>query len=79
MALFQEDPDIRQRVLSGEWDFQDVALSQLQAQGGRRHVPAPVRSPNHTETRRSFQTMSDKEFEDFNRRIDAGEVFDARK
>lgn len=42
MAAFNADPAIKQRVVSGEWDFHDVADHLA---SGRR-TPAPLRTPN---------------------------------
>ena len=48
MQVFNTDPAVKQKVVSGEWDFTDVFKN---AGGGQQvtvkpHVPAPVRSSN---------------------------------
>lgn len=80
LALYRQDDEIKRKVHSGEWDFKDVALAHMAKQMGRPSgVPGPVRSPNNARVTRSFKTMSDKEFAEFERRIEGGETFDARR
>lgn len=79
MALFNTDEAIKQKVLSGEMDFKDVALAHFGQASGQKRVPAPVRTPNHSGTQRSFKDMTGKEWEAFGNRLNAGEVFDARR
>lgn len=78
MQVFNEDPNIKQKIVSGEWDFYDVA-EQL-GNETRRHVPAPVRSPNGANTASfSFSNMTDEQWKRFNQRLEGGAVFDMRK
>lgn len=44
LGLYNSDPEIKQKVISGEWDFKDV-YRHSQNMGGQR-APSPVRSPN---------------------------------
>lgn len=78
LALFESDREIHDKVSSGAWDFKDAALHLMYAGQGRR-VPMPVKTPNHTQARRSFAGMSREDLEAFDRRIENGEVFDARR
>ena len=72
LEMFNNDQDIHQKVVSGEWDFTDVAKSYKQ------HVPAPVRSTGQTGIEgRSIANMSDEEFEKFDKLLD-DHSFDAR-
>lgn len=78
MQAFNSDPDVKQKVVSGEWDFYDVA-EQL-GNSMRKHVPAPVRSPNGANTASfSFSNMTDEQWKRFNQRLEGGAVFDMRK
>lgn len=82
LEVFREDPTIREKVATGEWDFQvayGYLLGRESAGGnarGRRGVPPAVRTPNNANTRRSVAGMSDQEFEALNERLSRGEVVD---
>lgn len=74
LQAFNENPEIQQKVLSGEWDFHDVAEYMQQ---GR--VPAPMRSPNGTSTgSRTIASMTDAQFDQLNRNLAEGKIYDAR-
>lgn len=78
MQVFNSDPDIKQRVISGEWDFHDVA-EQL---GGsqRRNVPAPMRSPNGARVSAvSIADMSDEQFKKLQDNLALGRRYDMSK
>ncbi len=83
MGAFNSDPDIKNRVLSGEWDFYDVAdyLDAGGAQQGRRAVPAPVRNPNGagSASGMSIANMSDAQFEKLQRELARGKRYDLSK
>lgn len=78
MEIFQSDADAHRRVVSGEWDFRDVA----RAYGPERQetrAPAPVRSANKTGIRATdFAHMSDEDFARFDALLDT-RSFDARR
>lgn len=77
MQAMQNDPDIKTRVLSGEWDFYDVAEHLSKP---RRSVPAPVRSPNGATTGdMSIANMSDAQFRRLQQNLAAGKRYDMRK
>ncbi len=78
---FMNDPDVKQKVVSGEWDFYDVA-DHLESKKARpqRKAPAPMRSPNGASgsEKSSIASMSDEQFERFEKRVKGGERFNAR-
>ena len=78
MAAFQSDPNVQAKVLSGEWDFYDVA-QELTGRAGRR-APAPVYSPNSAgnQTGLSVANMSDEQFDRLNQSLASGRRYDMR-
>ena len=77
LEAFQNDSEVRQKVVSGEWDFTDVgkALS-----GGQQRAPRISRSATNGKVGTStFLSMSDDDFASFDERIRQGAVFDARR
>ena len=77
LDAFQNDSEVRQKVVSGEWDFTDVgrALS-----GGQQRAPRVSRSASNGKIGTStFLSMSDDDFASFDERIRQGAVFDARR
>lgn len=80
MGAFNSNPDIKNRVLSGEWDFYDVA-DHLDAGGQqRRSVPPPVRTPNGAGTANmSIANMTDAQFEALERNLRLGKRYDVSK
>ena len=63
MQTFNADAEVRQKVVSGEWDFHDVADYMA---GSDRRVPSPVRSPNGAGAGAAATTidkMTDAQFE----------------
>lgn len=74
MQAFNGDAEIQQKVLSGDWDFYDVAEFLQQGQ-----VPPPMRSPNGISTgKRTIADMTDAQFEQLNQSLAAGKIYDAR-
>lgn len=71
MQTFNDDPTVQQKVLSGEWDFYDVA---------EYHRPmAPMRSPNGANTGAfNVSNMSDEQFDRLLANLAAGKKYDAR-
>ena len=58
MQILNSDAEVKQKVLSGEWDFYDVAENHK----GRK-IPAPMRTPNGTtQNAMTVQSMSDEQF-----------------
>lgn len=77
MQAFGSDPDVKQRVLSGEWDFHDVA-DHLGQQG--RRVPAPVHSPNGASVSSvSIANMTNEQFAKLQENLANGRAYDMRK
>lgn len=76
MQAFNDDPQVKQKVISGDWDFYDVAdhLS------GSRRVPTPIRTPNGAGASAAATTidnMSDAQFERMCQNIAAGRRYKA--
>lgn len=72
IAEFQNNPRVKQKVISGEFDFYDVAE---QMKAPKKRPPAPMRSPNgatNTGDINPIMEMSDKEFEKLERRVQSG-------
>lgn len=67
MQAFNTDPDIRQRVISGEWDFHDVAQH---LSSGARSIPAPIRTPNGASNMTAVQAIDAMSDEQFGRMVD---------
>lgn len=73
MAVFNSDPDIKQRVLSGDMDFYDVAETM-------KRPLSPVRNPNGGNTNvMSIQGMSDEQFARLQKNLSGGKRYDMRK
>lgn len=78
LDAFKNDPDIRLKVVSGEWDFTDVGRSLMN--GTKPRSPMVNRSATRGRVNSSpFATMSAEDFRKFDDRIKHGEVFDARR
>jgi len=79
-ALFQTDPEVKEKVLSGEWDFYDVA--EAMSSQPRRRVPSPVRSSNSAmgapADASAIANMSDAQFERLLKNLGEGKVYDMR-
>ena len=74
VQAFNGNPEVQQKVLSGEWDFYDVADYMRQ---GR--IPAPMHSPNGVSTgSRTIASMTDAQFDQLNQNLAAGKIYDAR-
>lgn len=82
MQAFSSNPEIRQRVISGEWDFRDVA-DHLSAQGegsSPRRVPTPMRSPNGANVSAvSVSDMSPEQFQKLQDNLASGRRYDMSK
>lgn len=79
MQVFNTDPEARQRVLSGEWDFYDVAAY---AASGGRNVPVPMRSANGMGMANggvSIANMSDEQFARLQNNLASGHSYDMRR
>lgn len=80
MEVFNTDPTVKQRVLSGEWDFYDVADS-VKTEAARARVPSPTRSPNgHTSgAALSIANMSSEQFKKLNQQLAGGKRFNVKE
>ncbi len=77
MQAFNADPQVKERVLSGEWDFYDVAES---LSAGHSRVPAPMRATNGSGmTTVSVADMSPEQFKRLQANLAAGRIYDMRK
>jgi len=67
------DDEIRDKIMKGEMDFEDVA-EMAKAQKTGRKPPAPMRSPNGAsgQTPNAIDQMSDAQFKRLMKRIDEG-------
>ena len=81
MDYYNKTPEVKQKVISGEWDFKDAALYAMrQTATTEQHkpTPAPVRSgasPARSGGGIDFSTMSDEQFARFNEKLRKGEVY----
>lgn len=73
IAEFNRNSDVRNKIVSGEMDFYDVA-EQMRSAGGKRKPPAPVRSSNGASgsNPNAIETMSDEAFARLEKRIQGG-------
>ncbi len=71
-AFYNNNPEVQRRVLSGEWDFYDVAEAM-----NTRRVPQPVRQPNGAGFGGSLDitSMTDEQFAKLNARLAKGDQF----
>lgn len=77
MQAFNTDPDVKQHILSGEWDFYDVAE---QLSSGHGSPPVPMRTPNGAGVGTvSISGMTDKQFSQLQENLAAGRKYDMRK
>jgi len=76
MAEFNRNEETRNKVLSGEWDFYDVADA-VKEQKARRKAPAPMRSSNGASgaEKSTIASMSDEQFDRLNKRLEEGARF----
>jgi len=78
MALYNTDPAIRQKVLSGEWSFVDVFKNTQQAEAPAR-APAPIRSTNGFGMGGAdFRKMTSEQFAKVNELLENGGKIDVR-
>lgn len=70
--VFSNNADIKQKVISGELDFYDVA--DMIGKQPKRRAPAPTRSPNGAsgQNHNAIDSMSDDQFERMERKIRDG-------
>ncbi len=74
MALYNTDPEVRTRILHGEWDFVDVWKQFKPAQ----QPPVPVRTANGGVGTMNIGGMNDQQFEKLNEMLKRGAKVDMR-
>jgi len=74
MALYNTDPEVRARILRGEWDFIDVWKQMQPAQ----MPPVPVRTANGGVGTMNIGGMNDQQFEKLNEMLKRGAKVDMR-
>ena len=74
MALYNNDPEVRARILRGEWDFIDVWKHMQPAQ----LPPVPVRSANGGAGAMNIGGMNDDQFTKLNEMLKRGAKVDMR-
>lgn len=74
MALYNTDPEVRSRILCGEWDFVDVWKQMQPAQ----QPPVPVRTANGGVGAMNIGGMNDQQFEKLNEMLKRGAKVDMR-
>ena len=74
MALYNTDPEVRARILHGEWDFIDVwkQLKPVQT------PPVPVRSANGGVGAMNIGGMNEQQFDKLNEMLKRGAKVDMR-
>lgn len=73
IAEFQNNREIKMKVIDGEMDFYDVA-EHLKSQKPKKRPPSPMRSPNGASgvNPNAIDSMSDEQFERLERKISEG-------
>ncbi len=74
MALYNTDPEVRARILHGEWDFIDVWKQMKPVQT----PPVPVRTANGGVGTMNIGGMNDQQFEKLNEMLKRGAKVDMR-
>lgn len=74
MALYNTDPEVRARILHGEWDFIDVWKQLKPAQT----PPVPVRSANGGVGAMNIGGMNEQQFDKLNEMLKRGAKVDMR-
>jgi hypothetical protein len=77
IAEFNKNEKIKNKVVSGEMDFYDVANYLKDQKSSRKKPPAPMRAPNGSngQMRGTIMSMSDKQFAELERRVKEGGRF----
>ena len=74
MTLYNTDPEVRARILNGEWDFIDVWKQMKPAQ----QPPVPVRTANGGAGAMNIGGMNDQQFDKLNEMLKRGAKVDMR-
>ena len=72
MELFRTNEEVHDKIVSGEWDFYDVA--EAFGKKAKPRGPAPMRTSNGAvgATPNAIQNMTDEQFEKLEKRIQEG-------
>lgn len=76
IKAFNENPDIKKRIIAGEIDFYDVA-DEIGNKPRKTKPPAPVRTPNgaaNDQQANAIMNMSKEQFDRLVKRVQSGEV-----
>ena len=78
MALYNSDKTIQDRILNREIDF--YGLAEEMRDGGQKRMPPVVRSSNgQTARHRGIADLTDEQFDELDKRLEQGAVFDMRR
>lgn len=78
MALYNSDPDVREKIVSGEWDFTNVLNAHKDA--APRTAPSPVRNANGLGMGNvDIRGMSSEQFHKMNDFLEHGGKIDGRR
>ena len=77
-AEFRNNPDVRNKIITGEMDFYDVA--DMLRQNSKRKPPSPMRSPNGASGNQKtpIDSMSDEQFEKLVKKVQGGARYSQR-
>ena len=81
IAEFNNNPDVKKRIIAGEIDFYDVA-DEMSSRPKKSKPPAPMRSPNGAATDQqvnAIMSMTDEQFAALQRRVKNGAVITQKK
>ena len=80
MNLYETDPEIKQKILSGEWTFVDVFKNTKPAEPApERYAPPPIRSANGLGMGGAdFRKMTSEQFAKVNELLESGGKIDVR-
>lgn len=80
MQLFNSDPEIQRNVLSGEWDFYDVA-EEMKLGSRRSNAPMPIRTSGGASGNvdMTIANMTDEQFAKLQANLASGHRYDMRK
>lgn len=81
IAEFNNNPDVKNRIISGEIDFYDVA-DEMSSKPKKSKPPAPVRTPNgaaNDQQVNAIMGMSKEQFAAFVKRVQGGAVITQKR
>ena len=77
MAEYQSNEEVRSKIVSGEWDFYDVAEQMQGKQEKKKNTPTPVRSPNGASgsEKSTIANMTDAQFKRLQQNLKEGKRY----